>query len=129
MNSSLRFAIIGCGKIAPRHAAEAAKHGQLIAVCDIINKKADDLAQAYNASAYYSIDDLLRKEDKIDVVSICTPNGLHAEHSIKAMMSGSHVLCEKPLCISSTDALKMIDVAKKNNKKLFVVKSTRYNPA
>jgi UDP-N-acetyl-2-amino-2-deoxyglucuronate dehydrogenase len=129
MNSSLRFAIIGCGKIAPRHAAETAKHGQLVAVCDIVNKKADDLAQSCNASAYYSIDDLLIKEDKIDVVAVCTPNGLHAEHSIKALQAGSHVLCEKPLCISSADALRMIDAAKKNDKKLFVVKSTRYNPS
>ena len=129
MNSPLRFAIIGCGKIAPRHAAEAAKHGQLVAVCDIINKRADDLAQLYNASAYYSIDELLQNEKQIDVVAICTPNGLHAEHSIKTLQSGADVLCEKPLCISSADAFQMIDVAKKNDRKLFVVKSTRYNPA
>jgi UDP-N-acetyl-2-amino-2-deoxyglucuronate dehydrogenase len=129
MNSPLRFAIIGCGKIAPRHAAEAIKNGQLVAVCDIISKRADDLAQTYNANAYYSIDDLLKKEKSIDVIAVCTPNGLHAEHSIKALEGDSHVLCEKPLCISSADALNMIDTAKKNNRKLFVVKSTRYNPA
>jgi predicted dehydrogenase len=129
MNSPLRFAIVGCGKIAPRHAAEIVKHGQLVAVCDIINKKADDLAQSYNANAYYSIDDLLKNENTVDVVAICTPNGLHADHSIKALRAGSHVLCEKPLCISSVDALTMVDTAKANNKKLFVVKSTRYNPA
>jgi predicted dehydrogenase len=129
MNSPLRFAIVGCGKIAPRHAAEIVKHGQLVAVCDIINKKADDLAQSYNANAYYSIDDLLKNENTVDVVAICTPNGLHADYSIKALRAGSHVLCEKPLCISSADALTMIDTAKANNKKLFVVKSTRYNPA
>ncbi|HKC36888.1 MAG TPA: Gfo/Idh/MocA family oxidoreductase, partial [Chitinophagaceae bacterium] len=129
MNSPLRFAIIGCGKIAPRHAAEIARHGQLIAVCDIINKRADELAQAHNARAYYSIDDLLTKEDAIDIVAVCTPNGLHAEHSIKALKAGAHVLCEKPLCILSTDALRMISTAKEKNKKLFVVKSTRYNPA
>jgi len=129
MNSSLRFAIVGCGKIAPRHAAETAKHGRLVAVCDIITKKADELAQSYDAKAYYSIDDLLQKEDEVDVVAICTPNGLHAEHSIKALQAGSHVLCEKPLCISSADGLKMIDTAKEKGKKLFVVKSTRYNPA
>lgn len=129
MNSPLRFAIIGCGKIAPRHVVEIVKHGRLVAVCDIINKKADELAQSHNANAYYSIDDLLKNENNIDVVAICTPNGLHAEHSIKALKAGSHVLCEKPLCISSADALKMMDTAKTNNKKLFVVKSTRYNPA
>jgi len=129
MNTSLSFAIIGCGKIAPRHAAEAVKYGQIVAVCDSISKKANDLAETCNASAYYSIEDLLKKETKIDVVAVCTPNGLHAEHSIKALQAGTNVLCEKPLCISSADAFKMIDTAKKNNKRLFVVKSTRYNPA
>jgi predicted dehydrogenase len=129
MNSSLSFAIIGCGKIATRHAVEAVKHGQLVAVCDIKKERADTLAQSHHCSVYYSIDELLRKEGKIDVVAVCTPNGLHAEHSVKALQAGHHVLCEKPLCISSSDALKMIDVAKRSHRKLFVVKSTRYNPA
>ncbi|HLG40670.1 MAG TPA: Gfo/Idh/MocA family oxidoreductase [Chitinophagaceae bacterium] len=128
--NSLRFAIIGCGKIAPRHAVETVKHGQLAAVCDIVKEKADALAQAYNCRTYYSMDDLLQKEDnKIDVVAVCTPNGLHAEHSIKALEWGCNVLCEKPLCVLHADGLKMIDAASKIKKKLFVVKSTRYNPA
>lgn len=128
MNSPLRFAIIGCGKIAPRHSAEASKQGQLTAVCDIVKERADSLAKSSGAHPYYSIDELLQKE-KVDVVAVCTPNGLHAEHSIKALKAGCHVLCEKPLSISSQDALQMICVAKEAGKKLFVVKSTRYNPA
>ena len=63
------------------------------------------------------------------MVAICTPNGLHAEHSIKSLRAGSHVLCEKPLCISVKDAKKMIGTAAQSQRKLFVVKSTRYNPA
>lgn len=128
MSSPLHFAIIGCGKIAPRHSTEAAKQGQLVAVCDILGERADTLAKAYNARSYSSIDELLSKETP-DVVAICTPNGLHAEHSIKALKAGCNVLCEKPLSISAKDALQMIQVAKEMNKKLFVVKSTRYNPA
>lgn len=129
MNSPLRFVIIGCGKIALRHATEVIRHGQLVAVCDIVKEKADAMGQSYNAHSYYSVDDLLKEEKEIDVVAVCTPNGLHAEHSIKILQAGSHVLCEKPLCISSSDALKMIDAASESSKKLFVVKSTRYNPA
>jgi predicted dehydrogenase len=128
MNESLRFAIIGCGKIAARHAAEIVKHGRLVAVCDIIQEKADAMAASFNARAYYSLEELLTNET-IDVIAVCTPNGLHAEHSILALQAGSHVLCEKPLCISTSDAVSMIDTAKQHNKKLFVVKSTRYNPA
>lgn len=128
MNSTLRFAIVGCGKIAPRHAAEAVKHGRLVAVCDIDQERADAFARIYNCKAYYSIDELLGKEN-CDVVSICTPNGLHAQQSISALQAGCHVLCEKPLCIHTKDALKMIETAKETTRNLFVVKSTRYNPA
>jgi len=124
----LRFAIIGCGKIAPRHAAEAVKHGQLAAVCDIIPERADEMAKAYNARAYYSIEDLLAKESGLDIIAICTPNGLHAPHSILSLQSGAHVLCEKPLSISASDGNEMIEAAKKADRKLLVVKSTRYNP-
>lgn len=127
MTSPIRFGIIGCGKIAPRHAAEAEKYGQLVAVCDIVKDRADDLAQQFSSTACYDIDNFLKSQ--LDLVAVCTPNGLHADHSIKALEAGMHVLCEKPLCISTLDGLKMMDAARKNDRKLFVVKSTRYNPA
>ncbi len=127
MSSSLRFAIIGCGKIAPRHAAEAAKQGRLVAVCDIIPQRADELAAQFEAASCYDMQQLLTHD--FDLLAVCTPNGLHAVHSIAALKSGKHVLCEKPLCISTADATKMTEAAVKSGKKLFVVKSTRYNPA
>ena len=122
------FAIIGCGRIAPRHAENIIKHGKLVAVCDIIPARADILAAQYNAKAYYSIDDLLKSEKDIDIISICSPNGFHAEHSIKSLQAGKHVLCEKPLCITKAAAWQMIETEKFCRRKLFVVKSTRYNP-
>lgn len=122
------FAIIGCGRIAHRHAEQMIQHGNLAAVCDIIPAKADALAAKYNAKSYYNIDELLKQETGIDLMSICTPNGLHASHSIKALEAGSHVLCEKPLCIHVEDGKKMIEAAGKAGKKLFVVKQNRYNP-
>ena len=129
MGRRLRFAIIGCGKIAPRHAVEMIKHGELPAVCDIVKERADAAADHFQSKAYYTITGLFEAEKEIDVISICTPNGLHAQHSVQSLKAGSHVLCEKPLCLSSDDALKMIAVSKETGKKLFVVKSTRYNPA
>lgn len=126
--SPVQFALIGCGRIAARHAEQMIKCGKLTAVCDVIKEKADTLAGQYNAKAYYSIDELLAAEKKISVVAVCTPNGLHAEHSVKALRTGYHVLCEKPLSISSVSAKEMMEAAEKNNRKLFVVKSTRYNP-
>lgn len=125
----LQFVIIGCGKIAPRHAAEMVKHGQVAAVCDVVPKKANELAREYNCRAYYHPDDLISSEQEAGIAAICTPNGLHAAHSIQFLKAGYHVLCEKPMSISVSEAKKMILTAKECNKKLFVVKSTRYNPA
>lgn len=122
------FAIIGCGRIAKRHAEQMAKQGQLVAVCDIIPEKADALARQYAAKAYYAVEALLDAEKEITGVAICTPNGLHAAHTIMALEAGIHVLCEKPLCINATDGNKMIAAAEKAGKKLFVVKQNRYNP-
>jgi UDP-N-acetyl-2-amino-2-deoxyglucuronate dehydrogenase len=126
--SPIQFALIGCGRIAPRHAEQMVKYGKLIAVCDVAIEKADALAEQYNAKAYYTINELLAAEKNLSIVSICTPNGLHAEHAIKALQAGKHVLCEKPLSISSSSAKEMMAVSEKSNRKLFVVKSTRYNP-
>lgn len=123
-----KFAVIGCGRIAPRHIENIEKVGRLIAVCDIVHEKANLLAAKYNVKAYYSIDDLLREEKDIDVISVCTPNGYHAEHSIKSLQSGKHVLCEKPMCLTSAAAWQMIETEKFSRRKLFVVKSTRFNP-
>lgn len=123
----IQFALIGCGRIAQRHAEHIHNNGKLIAVCDTIKSKADELALKYNAKAYYSIEDLLLHE-KPDVVSICSPNGLHAEHSILSLNAGFHVLCEKPLAINVNDCGEMIKAAEKANKRLFAIKQNRFNP-
>lgn len=122
------FALIGCGRIGIRHAAQIAKVGKLLAVCDINHTKAQELASQYDAQTFVSIDEMLQSCSDLDIVSICTPNGLHAEHSIKALEAHKHVLCEKPLCTNMADAKKMIDAATFNKRKLFVVKQNRYNP-
>ena len=91
-------------------------------------EKANDLARQYGATVYYNLDDLLNSEKAIDVMSICTPNGLHAQHTIKSLDAGMHVLCEKPLCINVIEGKQMIAAAERSRKKLFVVKQNRYNP-
>jgi len=128
MSSPVRFAIIGCGRIAQRHAEHIHKKGILVAVCDVEQQKADTLAATYKVKAYYSIENLLAGEKDIDVVSVCSPNGLHAEHSIKALSAGFHVLCEKPMAIHPADCGEMILAAEKSNKRLFAIKQNRYNP-
>jgi len=121
------FALIGCGNISNRHAENISRVGKLIAVCDVVKTKADSLAKKYNAAAYYNIDELLVNETGIHIVVVCTPNGLHPEHSVKALQRGKHVLCEKPLSISVEDAVRMVATADHCQRKLFVVKQNRYN--
>ncbi len=67
-------------------------------------------------------------ESNLDLITVCTPNGYHKEHSIKALTSGHHVICEKPLALSSTDCTEMIATAKRMNKQLFCTMQNRYSP-
>jgi len=124
----IRFAIVGCGRIAQRHAEHINNKGILVAVCDVVKEKADQLGKEYNAKPYYSIEELLKGEPALDVITICTPNGLHAEHSIKALQAGFHVLCEKPMALKTRDCELMIKAADEAGKRLFIIKQNRYNP-
>lgn len=124
----IRFAIIGCGRIAQRHAEHIQNFGRLVAVCDIIKERADELASKTSAVSYQLVTDMLQKEKNVDVVAICSPNGLHAEHSIQSLDAGFHVLCEKPMAISVHDCGEMIKAAERNNRRLFAIKQNRFNP-
>jgi hypothetical protein len=123
-----KFAIIGCGRIAERHAMQISQMANLLAVCDTNVEVAIQLAQKYKAAYYDNAEHMLNAFPEIEIVSICTPNYLHAEHSILSLNYGKHVLCEKPLAIQVADAQKIIEAAERNQKKLFVVKQNRYNP-
>lgn len=124
----LNFAIIGCGRIGNRHAGHIKNVGNLLAVCDIDKVKSKNLGKLYHAKSYTGIDKLLEKETGLDVVSICTPNGLHATHTIKALKAGNHVLCEKPMCINVYECGEMIKASEIANRRLFIVKQNRFNP-
>jgi UDP-N-acetyl-2-amino-2-deoxyglucuronate dehydrogenase len=122
-----KFALVGCGNISHRHAENINRVGTLTAVCDIVPEKADALAEKYKVRSYYSIDGLLENEPAVEIMVVCTPNGLHAEHSIQSLQKGKHVLCEKPLSISMKDGKKMVETAEACKRKIYVVKQNRYN--
>lgn len=128
MEKKLNFAIVGCGRIGGRHAGHIINNGTLVAVCDVIEDKATKLAKEYGANGYTSIDEMLLNEPTLDLVAICSPNGLHAEHTIKALNAGFHVLCEKPMAISVHDCGEMIKAAEAANRRLLIVKQNRFNP-
>ena len=124
----VKFAIAGCGRIAQRHAKHISAYGDLVAVCDTDVNRANELAQEYGVPSYLSLEKMLEKESSIDVISICTPNGLHAEHSIMSLKAGYHVLCEKPMAINVHDCGEMIKASEVANKRLFAIKQNRFNP-
>lgn len=126
--SDLSFAIVGCGRIAARHAEHIANVGRLIGACDVQFDRADSIAAKYGARAYRSLEEMLAGEKELDVVAVCTPNGLHAEHTVAALKAGRHVLCEKPMAISVADCGTMIQAAERANRRLFIVKQNRFNP-
>ncbi|MDA9242393.1 Gfo/Idh/MocA family oxidoreductase [Flavobacteriaceae bacterium] len=123
-----KFIIVGCGRIGNRHAQHISNLGELVAVCDNIKSKADRISEKYKTQKFYNIDDLLNSNIDFDVAAICTPNGLHAEHSIKFLNKKVNVLCEKPLALNTKDCGDMIMAAEKNNVRLFAVKQNRFNP-
>lgn len=130
MMSEYRFGIVGCGRISKRH-SEILSSGliggaQLSAVCDIQPERADEMAQKFAVTAYYSLEDMLNSGE-IDVVSILTPSGMHAEHTIAAANAGKHVVVEKPMALRLEDADAMIAACDRARVKLFVVKQNRLN--
>ena len=124
----INIAIIGAGRIGIRHAEHASKYGNLVAICDNIEAKSKELSIKYNCKSFDSIKKLIQSGIKVDVAAICTPNGLHAEHSIFFLENKINVLCEKPMALSTSDCYNMILSAEQNNKRLFIIKQNRFNP-
>ena len=129
MSEELKFAIVGCGRIGNRHAGHILKRGKLVAVCDIVLEKAELLSKEHGCKAYSSVDKLLDENPDIDVVAVCSPNGLHAEHSILALKKGFHVLCEKPFAMNADEARAMLAASEKSGKRLVEAFHYRYHPA
>lgn len=124
----LGFGVIGCGRIAPKHTESiiTIPDAQLIAVCDIIPERAEAFARRYNAEPYVDYKQLLQRED-IDIVTIATPSGSHAEIGIEAAKAGKHIMIEKPMTMTLQEADYLIKTCKEYNVKLGVIHQNRYN--
>jgi predicted dehydrogenase len=126
----LRFALVGCGRIASRH-AELLTGGRiagasLAAVCDILPERAKSFGDKFGVPAYTDMHELARAE-AVDVFSVLTPSGLHAEHVIGLAPYGKHIVVEKPMALTLDDADAMIRACDRAGVKLFVVKQNRFN--
>ncbi|MCK9604814.1 MAG: Gfo/Idh/MocA family oxidoreductase [Candidatus Omnitrophica bacterium] len=124
----LRFGIIGCGKIAERHAGiiSILEEAELTAVCDIAGEKAKELGEKYQAHWYASAREMLEKEE-LDIVNILTPSGNHAETLLDIADKVANIIVEKPMALKLEDIDRMMDACLKFKTNLFVVKQNRFN--
>jgi len=127
--SIIKFAVIGSGHIGKRHAEMIRRNpeSQLVAMCDVKTKSElglDDLDVPF----YNSVDELFASGKDIDVVSICSPNGLHAEHGLRALELKKHVVIEKPMALNVADCEKIIFKALQVSRQVFCVMQNRYSP-
>lgn len=129
MSEKIKFAVIGQGHIGKRHAEMVRRNSEaeLIAVCDTATKEQlgiTDLKEKF----YSSAEALLAAHPEVEVVNICTPNGLHAQHSLLALDANKHVVCEKPMALTKADCEAMLFKSLQNHKTVFCVMQNRYSP-
>jgi predicted dehydrogenase len=129
MRSNVKFAVVGTGHIGKRHAEmiQRASEADLVALVDTRSQK-ECGAEDFNVPFFSSIEDLLQSDLDIDVVNICTPNGLHADQSLKALEMKKHVVCEKPMGLSKDNCEKIIFKALEVSRQVFCVMQNRYSP-
>lgn len=129
IKSKVRFAVLGLGFVGKRHAAIIQGHAEteLVAVCDILSERRAD-ANILGVPFFNCFDQLLSSALFIDVLCVCTPNGLHAEHSIKALEASYHVVCEKPMALSKVSCEEVIFKSLNVSRHVFCVMQNRYSP-
>jgi UDP-N-acetyl-2-amino-2-deoxyglucuronate dehydrogenase len=126
----LRFALVGCGRIAKRHAEllgrRQIEHAQLAGVCDIVARKAQQFGALYGVPHF---EDMHRMMETVrpDVVVVLTESGHHAQHVIELARHGRNIVVEKPMALTLDDADAMIRACDGAGVRLFVVKQNRFN--
>lgn len=129
LDRRIRFALVGCGRIAANHFNAIAQHAnrcELVGVCDINPDTLAAAAQATGARAYRSLSEMLAHCDA-DAFIICTPSGLHPEQAIQIAAAGRHVITEKPMATRWEDGKRMVSACDRAGVRMFVVKQNRRN--
>jgi predicted dehydrogenase len=128
-NSKINFAIIGCGHIGKRHIEMLMRNTEckVIAACDILPEKTIN-TQHEGVKFYNDAKQMLLDNPVIDVVCICTPNGLHAAQALMCLDAGKHVVIEKPMALTKADCEKIIFKSLQVSRHVFCVMQNRYSP-
>ena len=122
----INFAVIGYGRIGKRHAAiiDGYENAKLIAICDIKDEKKAIVTVPF----FNHIQALLDSNLEIDVVCICTPNGLHTAHALAVLEARKNVVIEKPMSLKRVDCEAIIFKSLQVSKQVFCVMQNRYSP-
>jgi UDP-N-acetyl-2-amino-2-deoxyglucuronate dehydrogenase len=124
-----KFALVGCGRISRNHfdAIRRIDGLTLSAVCDVLPERARAAGEREGVPYFTSYEEMLRSADS-DAVVVSTPSGLHAAHGALAARAGKHVVTEKPMAITLTQADELVKACDEAGVFLFVVKQNRLNP-
>lgn len=128
----VRFALIGCGRIAQNHLQAIERHAEraeLVAVCDSDPAALAAAVTRSGARGFASLTELLAAQGELqaDCVVLTTPSGLHPRQAIEAAAAGVHVMTEKPMATRWQDGLAMVKACDDAGVRLFVVKQNRRN--
>lgn len=125
----IRFAVLGCGHIGKRHAAIINGHEEceLVALADV-RSAAETGSNTWGVPYFSSITELLEQGPDFDVLCICTPNGLHADHALQALQAKRHVVIEKPMGLHRADCERIIHQSLTLSRQVFCVMQNRYSP-
>lgn len=130
MAEELKVALVGCGRIAKRHAellgGGHVKGARLAGVCDIVPERAAEFSRRYGVPGFGDMDRMM-DQVRPDVAVVLTPSGMHAEHAIRLAAHGRHLIVEKPMALTLDDADAMIRACDAARVKLFIVKQNRFN--
>ncbi len=126
----IKFSVIGFGHIGRRHATILSKFTEavLTGIADVDPNKAKEPLYPKGVPFCNSAEDLFKAGLQGDVVSVCTPNGLHAEHALMALSNKCHVIIEKPMALSRASCERIIEKSLQVGRHVFVVKQNRYSP-
>ena len=126
----IKVGLIGIGSMGFVHYEEYKKieDATITAVADVRVDMAKEKIGSDDVRVYKSIDELLANED-VDMVDICVPSYLHPELSVKALEAGKHVLCEKPMCVTSEETKHVIEASEKSGKFFMTAHVVRFMTA
>ncbi|MFN3918353.1 MAG: Gfo/Idh/MocA family protein [Flavobacteriales bacterium] len=129
IGDKIKFAVVGCGHIGKRHAEMIMRNeeAELVALADVQPKENLGIDH-FNVPYFNSVEEMLAGGIAIDVVNICSPNGLHSLQASLALEAGHHVVCEKPMGLSKANCEAVIFKALRANKHVFCVMQNRYSP-